>query len=59
MSPKTNATTMSRLPTAAAGLRSGDPPPKPSRYDQIAKVVDELPGPPRVMIQMMSKTLSV
>jgi hypothetical protein len=50
---------MSRFATAAAGLRSGEPPPNPSRYDQIANVVDALPGPPRVMIQMMSKTFSV
>ena len=50
---------MSRLPTAAAGLRSGRAEPKPNRYDQIANVVELEPGPPRVMIQMMSKTFSV
>ena len=50
---------ISRFDTAAAGLKSGSTEPKPRRYDQVERVVDESAGPPLVMIQMMSKTLSV
>jgi hypothetical protein len=50
---------ISRLPTAAPGPKAGSRLPNPSRYDHVANVVYESVGPPRVMIQMMSKTLSV
>ena len=50
---------MRRLPTAAAGPKVGSVEPKPSWYDQMANVVEASPGPPRYMIQMMSKTFSV
>ena len=40
------AMTIRRLPTAAAELKSGSRDPKPSWYDQMAKVVDAVPARP-------------
>ena len=45
MRPKISAMTMRMLPTAAAGLKLGSVEANPSWYDQVAKVVDAVPGP--------------